>query len=271
MRASKTKARNKGLPRGSPEARRARLPRQNNLSSPGQKLASAPPAADAIKAPTPNAAADPSQAVELRASFILPKDPLDQAQARATAKFAMQPHAAATEVVNQFVAGQFGKQDRWALAEELEASMDRVRAGDLGQGEAMLMGMAIALQSMFTHMARRVLTEQQQHYTHTEAYFGMAMKAQNQCRMTLETLGELKNPRSPTFIRAGQANVTSGAQQVNNGAEAPPESRARKVRNRPNKLLEGRSERMDRRETGAPGGADSALAAVATVHRSQDD
>ena len=69
-------------------------------------------------------------------------------------------------------------------------------------------------------LARRATAQE---YLKTwEAYLRMAMKAQNQCRMTLETLAMIKNP--PTVF-AKQANINHGGQQqVNNGA-APPAPR----------------------------------------------
>jgi hypothetical protein len=52
----------------------------------------------------------------------------------------------------------------------------------------------------------------------------IALRAQSQCRATLETLGTIKNP--PTvFVK--QTNVTSGPQQINNntaGHDLPKET-----------------------------------------------
>ena len=42
----------------------------------------------------------------------------------------------------------------------------------------------------------------------------MALRAQNQCRMTLETIATIKNP---SVVFAKQANIAAGHQQVNNG------------------------------------------------------
>jgi hypothetical protein len=42
----------------------------------------------------------------------------------------------------------------------------------------------------------------------------LALKAQSQCRATLETLSAIKNP---PVVFARQANITNGPQQVNNG------------------------------------------------------
>lgn len=43
----------------------------------------------------------------------------------------------------------------------------------------------------------------------------IALKAQNQCRATIQTLNEVKNPRSVAYVQ--QANISNGHQQVNNG------------------------------------------------------
>ena len=77
-----------------------------------------------------------------------------------------------------------------------------------------------------------------------EMYMRLALKSQSQCRATVETLAEIKNPSHVAFVR--QANIANGPQQVNNGiaADAP-----RAVENviQPSKLLEGEriGERMD--------------------------
>ena len=42
----------------------------------------------------------------------------------------------------------------------------------------------------------------------------IALRAQPQCRATLETLAAVKNPSSVAFVR--QANIAHGPQQVNN-------------------------------------------------------
>ena len=59
----------------------------------------------------------------------------------------------------------------------------------------------------------------------------MAFRAQNQCRMTLETLSNIKNP---PVIFAKQANFSGGHQQINNGL---PASRAEENQNLQSKLL----------------------------------
>jgi len=46
------------------------------------------------------------------------------------------------------------------------------------------------------------------------------MKAQNQCRMTLETLAAIKKP-PVVFARQANINQGNGNQQVKNGTPAP--------------------------------------------------
>ena len=48
-------------------------------------------------------------------------------------------------------------------------------------------------------------------------YKRQALKAQAQCRATLEALAEIKNPRPVAFVK--QANISGGHQQVNNGMQ----------------------------------------------------
>jgi hypothetical protein len=73
----------------------------------------------------------------------------------------------------------------------------------------------------------------------------MALKAQNQCRMTLETLSNIKNP---PVIFAKQANISNN-QQINNGV--PAHSQAEEIKNKQNKILEHtHGERLDTRTKG---------------------
>jgi hypothetical protein len=52
---------------------------------------------------------------------------------------------------------------------------------------------------------------------HADRALGLAFKAQNQCRVTAETLAKIKNPVSATFIK--QANMGYN-QQVNNNTQS---------------------------------------------------
>ncbi len=100
------------------------------------------------------------------------------------------------------------------LFDALAEGVQDVWAGDMKRAEAMLFGQAHALQAIFMTLARRA--NRQDYLAHLEAYMRMALKAQNQCRLTLETLATIKNP---PVVYARQANINNGGQQqVNNGA-----------------------------------------------------
>jgi len=152
-----------------------------------------------------------------------------------------------------------------ALVDTLRDQIAAVQAGGLGQAEAMLISQATALQSLFTRLAERAMGCDT--IPAFEMNMRMALRAQSQCRATLETLAAVKNP--PVFY-ARQANVTTGPQQVNNGVAAAP--RTRNMETEQHRLLEGiDGQRLDTRATGTSGAVDSHLAAVGAVHRPEDD
>ena len=187
-------------------------------------------------------------------------------KAAALARMVLRPSVNAAAVMETY-AKPLGEQNLAALVDALSAGMDDVWAGDLKRAEAMLYGQAHALQAIFMNLARRAAS--QEYLKQWEAYLRMALKAQNQCRMTLETLATIKNP---PVVFARQVNINNGGQQqVNNGA-APPAAqdlaRATIPPAAPSELLEGEhGEWMGPGTTGAAGGADPHLEAVGAIHR----
>jgi hypothetical protein len=131
----------------------------------------------------------------------------------------------------------------------------------------MLVAQAHTLEAIFHELAKRSALNMGEYVNAAETYMRLALKAQSQCRATIETLALIKNPSPVTFVR--QANVAHGPQQVNNGP--PPmsgeASRARELKNQPNELLEQQhGERLDDRAAQATIGADSALETVGEIH-----
>ena len=161
----------------------------------------------------------------------------------------------------------FGEQDINDLVEVLSGHFELVRNGNLTNVEDMLYGQALALQTIFTKMARRVGA--QGYLKHEQTYLALALKAQNQCRATLETLVMMKNPASVAFVR--QANIGQ-AVQVNNGSSTQKDaSRARENQNQQNELSRESNELPTYSSAPAPTGRiDSELAAVGEVNRAKD-
>jgi hypothetical protein len=128
---------------------------------------------------------------------------------------------------------------------------------------------AHTLDTIFNELARRSQANIGQYLDAADRYMRLALKAQSQCRATIETLAEIKNPKPVAFLQ--QANIANGPQQVNN-APTPATSRARESENQPNKLLEQqRNDWMDGETTGAAASGNTSVEAVAAVHGSQDD
>jgi hypothetical protein len=172
------------------------------------------------------------------------------------------PELAAMELVgNVKIKRQVTEQDLPALLSTLGDLSRAIRSGDLSRVEAMLINQATALQSLFTRLTLRGL--EQPHMANLEGFLRLALRAQNQCRTTLETLASVKCP--PPII-ANQANVAIGCpQQVNNHLHpAPPEIPQ-------NQLLEKDNEsRMDAGAQTTSGQLNSALEAVGEINWPQN-
>ena len=147
--------------------------------------------------------------------------PTPPATATAPDKRTLKPHelvlsptiqsAVAIEAWGKFA----GEIDLAELIKEQREQFKKVQAGDMQPVEAMLYGQAKTLETIFTSLARRATS--QEYLKQFQAYLGMALKAQAQCRATLEALAEIKNPRPVAFVK--QANISGGHQQVNNGMQ----------------------------------------------------
>jgi len=152
----------------------------------------------------------------------------------------------------------YGEIDLQAMVDELGRQNDKVRDGDLSRADSLLMTQAHTLDAIFNELARRAAMNMGEYINATDRYLRLALKAQSQCRATLETLAAIKNP---PVIYAKQANISNGPQQVNNGT---PQAVAREEKTiEQNELLEAQhGQRLDTGTTGAAIGADTAMATV---------
>lgn len=190
----------------------------------------------------------------------------NEEKAATLARVALRPSVRAA-ITAQAYSKQFGELELTALVDELASQSSAASKGDMARPEAMLMSQAHTLEAIFHELVRRAGLNMGEYLSAAETYMRLGLKAQSQCRATLETLAAIKNPSPVTFVK--QANVAH-TQQVNNGA-VPEASRARESENQPNKLLEQQpNEWMDSGTAQAPVGADSALATVGTVHGSDN-
>jgi hypothetical protein len=148
------------------------------------------------------------------------------------------------------------------LLATLREQGEAVNAGNLTQPEAMLMNQATALQTLFARLAERGMSCTDA--APFEINMRIALRAQSQCRATLETLAAIKNPSSVAFVH--QANIAHGPQLVNNGTPAPSRPRGNEIT--PNKLLEASDgERLDTTTASAASGRNPEMATVESVDR----
>ena len=165
-----------------------------------------------------------------------------------------------------FSKSMFPEIDLSELIDELRNKIEKVQAGDMATMEAMLVGQANALQTVFTCLARKAAN--QDYLKNYGIFMNLALKAQSQCRATIQALTELKYPKQVAFVK--QANISHGHQQVNNGRntnDAP--AHAKENTNHSNELLEvnNGSKTMDIGATKTTVGADKAMATVEAQYR----
>ena len=160
-----------------------------------------------------------------------------------------------------------GEVDLLELITGLQTEAESIQDGNMKPVEAMLYGQAMALQTIFTNLARRSAMNLGEYMDAADKYMRLALKAQAQCRATLETLAEIKNPMP--YIK--QANIANGPQQVNNGQStqyAQAHAPAGEIQTAPNKLLEANhGQRLDIGAHAQTGRANQRVETVGAVHR----
>jgi hypothetical protein len=150
--------------------------------------------------------------------------------------------------------------DTPTLIDTLRDQTVALQGGDLAHAEAMLINQASSLQALFVRLTERAIEQSQM--SNIEGFMKLALRAQSQCRATLETLAAIKNP---PIIYAKQANVTSGPQQINNGAVES--TRTREIENEQTQLSGGIHELLpDTRTSSHTFRNDQALEAMGKIN-----
>ncbi len=189
------------------------------------------------------------------------KDDKTKSHDRVMAEMALLPAVGNSVTANLFAKGTFGDSNTTESFGVFLDEIGKVKTGDLSTLEGMLTAQAITLDKIFNEMARRSASNMGEFMNATETYMKLALKAQSQCRATVEALAEIKHPQPVNFVQ--QANFANGPQQVNNGV-SPPDSRAENFQNQSNELLEDKygGETLDSRTTQTAIGKNQEMAAV---------
>lgn len=190
--------------------------------------------------------------------------PISKEALGSLAHFAFRPAALSALIARHFGGIKDDHADFAEMFSELDEQIRLVSLGDLGRPEAMLVAQAHALDAMFSSLALRAHGNIGHNVDVVEMYMKLALRAQSQCRATIETLAAIKNPGAIAFVK--QANIGQ-AVQVNNGTPRPSRTGENDIP--PNKLLEAtHGERLDAGTASSAGQVNPELATVGAVHRS---
>ena len=190
--------------------------------------------------------------------------PTNDEMGRSYAKLITSPELAAYRVIGLMQPKELGANiDTPTMLATLRDQATAVQGGDLTHAEAMLINQASSLQALFVSLSEKAM--EQTHMPNLEGFMRMALRAQSQCRATLETLATIKNP---PIVYAKQANVTTGPQQINNGMAAP--SHAQEIKTEHSQLLRAdHGERLDSRTAREAIPSYSTLEALGEVDRAE--
>ena len=155
-----------------------------------------------------------------------------QTKEDAIAEFNSKSEYLSTAVKESFDIGVGDEFSFQATMQVLEKIIAQIQSGDLSKIEEMYISQAVALEMMFTSLARRA--KAQDKLLQYETHMRLALKAQNQSRATLQALVQLKQPSQTTFVK--QANIAQGHQQVNNLAEKNITPQNELLKSYPNKI-----------------------------------
>ncbi len=161
--------------------------------------------------------------------------------ARTKEAIALQPHFGAAALISAYTES-LAELDEIEILKDLQHGIRAMAAGNMSEAEQMLFSQAQALQAMFFSLAIRA--GRQDALGQWEPTLRMALKAQNQCRSTLESLASLKNPG---VVIAKHANVVHGPQQINHlpNTTGSPSFASAKRSTRPKSKLNRNGEPLD--------------------------
>jgi hypothetical protein len=155
-----------------------------------------------------------------------------KSEERRFADISLDPAAHAMSATRLFNKGSFGEQHTTELFVSLTDKGKAAAAGDLSHQKSMLAAQADTLNSVFTEMARRAAINMGEYIGATETYMRLGLKAQAQCRATIEALDRLSSGRVQTVkhvhvseggqaIVADQFHQHTGGQKSGESAEQP--------------------------------------------------
>lgn len=138
----------------------------------------------------------------------------DEKVGKTLARATLDPQTRNASVAMVYGGAMFGDNHRPDLMQSSEAlaeEITRAMAGDLSLASRVYASQAITLDAMFTELARRAAMNLGQYPQAVERFARLALKAQSNCRATLEALAKLHQPREQTVRHV---HVNEGGQAI---------------------------------------------------------
>ena len=134
-----------------------------------------------------------------------------QAMARKMLQPTLKNAAAASAFTSKMMQSDLELPGIGDYADHVLSVSSKAAGGDLAMASKILAAQAITLDSMFAELARRAGNNMGEYINAAERYGRLALKAQSNCRATLEALAKLHQPREQTVRHV---HVNEGGQAV---------------------------------------------------------
>lgn len=139
----------------------------------------------------------------------------DETGAQAMARKLLEPHLrhalSASAYAGRVLGSDIEAPGIMDFVDHVKTTAAKAEAGDLAIASQILASQALTLDAMFGEMARRAANNMGEYIDAAERYGRLALKAQSNCRATLETLAKLHQPREQTVRHV---HVNEGGQAV---------------------------------------------------------
>lgn len=139
----------------------------------------------------------------------------DETGAQALARKILEPHMRHALTASTFAGKVLGddieRPGIMDFIDHVQTITRNAEKGDLALASRLLASQALTLDSMFTEFARRAALNMGEYIDAAERYGRLALKAQSNCRATVEALAKLHQPREQTVKHV---HVNEGGQAV---------------------------------------------------------
>ena len=139
----------------------------------------------------------------------------NETEEQATARKLLQPHVrhslSASSYPGKVLGSEVEAPELMDYMPHVHATTTGAAAGDVAFAHEVLAAQILTLDTMFTEFARRAAMNMGEYLDAAERYARLGMKAQSNCKATVETLAKLHQPREQTVKHV---HVNEGGQAV---------------------------------------------------------